>query len=258
MFFSSHNTRIINDHKLLKGFVFGVILILFIMESLPVCGQILPYSLLTQLYLPLLSNNYFNNYSTNSLFNTNPYIGLYSSGLYNTLPAYNTYNSFAALNRTPYYPQATLAGSLIPFGNPYYTNPFLFPYNAAAVYFAAAVTPANVAGSWAGQWVSTLLTAGVVTGDLSITLAQNDTDVSGTAVFLLNKILKYGAYVVGTVEGNVLTLTSTVVTSPTGTMTYDVSITATVTDTFMEGTYKVINLSTGLVTEQGSFTANRL
>jgi hypothetical protein len=131
------------------------------------------------------------------------------------------------------------------------------PYTAAAFYYAAAV-PADVSGSWAGTWTSSFLAGGVITGELSMTFAQVDVDVTGTAVFLLNKILKYGAYVAGTVDGNILSLNSTVTTSVTGTMTFDVTMVATVNGASMEGTYEVLNLATGLISEQGTFVATRL
>jgi hypothetical protein len=179
----------------------------------------------------------------------NPYLGLYNP--------FSVFNSYSSFNNTPFFPQANVAGGLIPFTS-LYANPFAFPYTAAANYFIAQVLPANVAGTWSGVWTSTFLAGGVIVGDISMTLTQTDTEVAGTAVFLLNKILKYGAYVVGTVEGNTLTLTSTITTSVTGTMTYDVTFTATVTDLSMEGTYVVINLATGLVAEEGTFAATRL
>lgn len=222
------------------------------MGNISAQGQIFPFSPYVQPFIPLSSNTYnLNSYSpaiSASLFS--PYLGLY-----NPFSLFN--NSFSLFNSTPFYPQATAAGSLFPFTS-FYTNPFPFPYTAAGAYFAAAVLPANVAGTWAGVWTSSFLLGGVITGEISMTLTQTDTEVAGTAVFLLNKILKYGAYVVGTVEGNILTLNSTITTSITGTMTYDVTFTATVTDVSMEGTYVVINLATGLVAEEGIFTATRL
>ena len=226
-----------------------LITLLFALGSIPAFGQIFPYSPYLQSYLPLASNSYLNNYglfpSTN--FST-PYLGFYNP--------FSSLNSFPSFNRVPFYPQASIAGGLVPFTG-FFANPLPFPYSAAA-YFAAAVTPADVSGTWAGTWVSTFLTGGVISGEISMTLTQNGTDVNGTAVFLLNKILKYGAYVVGIVEGNTLKLTSSVVTSVTGTMVFDVEIIATVTDIGMEGTYVVISLATGLVAEEGTFIATRL
>jgi hypothetical protein len=232
-------------------FVFLLICSFSVMGNISAQGQIFPYSPYIQPFFPLSSNTYnLNPYSSGiptSL--TNPYLGLYNP--------FSLFNSFSYFNRAPLYPQATAAGGLIPFTS-FYTNPFAFPYNAAAAYFAAAVLPADVAGAWAGVWTSTFLLGGVITGEISMTLTQTDTEVAGTAVFLLNKILKFGAYVVGTVDGNILTLNSTITTSVTGTMTYDVTFIATVTDVSMEGTYVVINLATGLVAEEGTFAATRL
>jgi len=241
---------IIDRQFFLNIFVCVLICFLSSIISIPAQGQIFPFSSNFPSYFSFFSNPYFNPYSsvTSSNF-VNPFVGLY-----NPFP---TFNNFSSYNVSPYFPQASIAGGLVPFAAPY-ASPFIFPYNAAAAYFAAAVTPANVAGSWAGTWVSTFLTGGVISGEISMTLTQNGTDVTGTAVFLLNKILKYGAYVVGTVEGNTLTLTSSVVTSVTGTMVFDVEIVATVTDIGMEGSYVVISLATGLVSEEGSFTAIRL
>jgi len=232
--------------------IFVCVLICFFCSigSIPAQGQIFPYSSYGQPYFSFFSNPYFNPYNSVTSANfINPFIGLYNP--------FSTFNNFSSFSGTPYYPQASIAGGLVPFANPY-TNPFVFPYNAAAAYFAAAVTPADVAGSWAGTWTSIFLAGGVITGEISMTLTQSGTEVTGTAVFLLNKILKYGAYVVGTVEGNTLTLTSSVVTSVTGTMVFDVEIIATVTDIGMEGSYVVISLATGLVAEEGTFTAIRL
>ncbi|MGA1790394.1 MAG: hypothetical protein ACMUIM_02830 [bacterium] len=241
---------IINHRSFLNIFMCVLICFFCSIVSVPAQGQIFPYSSNVQSYFSFFSNPYFNPYSSVTSANWgNPFIGLY-----NPFP---TFNNFSSFNGTPYYPQASIAGGLVPFAAPY-ANPFVLPYNAAAAYFAAAVTPADVAGSWAGTWVSTFLAGGVITGEISMTLTQNGTEVAGTAVFLLNKILKYGAYVVGTVEGNTLTLTSSVVTSVTGTMVFDVEIVATVTDIGMEGSYVVISLATGLVSEEGTFIATRL
>lgn len=252
MFFNHLNKNTIRKLLLIKGCVFTLVLLICLTGTIAALGQFFPYFPFSQPYFPVFSNTYLNNYIGFSPFNGfNPYI----TG-YNAFPAYNALTSFNALNTPPFYPQASVSGGLIPFGS-IYTNPLAFPYSAAA-YFAAAVIPADVSGTWAGQWISTYLTAGIITGELSMTLAQSDVNVTGTSVFLLNKILKYGAYVIGTVEGNVLTLNSTVVTSATGTMTFDVTIIATVNDVNMEGTYEVINLVTGLITEQGTFTATRI
>ncbi|MGA1840156.1 MAG: hypothetical protein ACMUIU_05970 [bacterium] len=247
MFHRYLNKKVVNCCLLFTFLIFCS----FIMVNISADGQIFPFPPYIQPFIPLASNTYnFSSYNPAipaSL--TSPYLGLY-----NPFPLFN-YN-FSPFSSTPFFPQATAAGSLVPFTS-FYTTPFPLPYTAAA-YFAAAVLPANVAGTWAGVWTSTFLLGGVITGEISMTLTQTDTEVAGTAVFLLNKILKYGAYVVGTVDGNILTLNSTIVTSVTGTMTYDVTFTATVTDLSMEGTYVVINLATGLVAEEGTFTATRL
>jgi len=254
MFFTRSNKKIINL------FVVSLFILVFLFASRQTYGQLLPYFP----YSPTLANPLFNSILTgipNGL--TTPYYPLFSPfSVFNNIGAvsntgYNSVNSILPITRLALPPQATIAGGLLPFTNPL-VNPFLSPYSIAASYFAAALVPADVAGSWAGQWISTFLTAGIITGDLSITLAQVGSDVTGTAVFLFNKILKFGASVVGTVEGNALTLTSTVVTSPLGTMTFDVTFVATVTNDTMEGTYEVINLITGLIAEQGTFTAVRL
>lgn len=252
MFHKYLNKKLINCCIL---FVFLIFCSFSIIGNILAEGQIFPFSPYIQPFIPLASNTYnLNSYNPavpSSL--TSPYLGLY-----NPFSRFNY--SFSLFNSAPFYPQvypqATAAGSLIPFAS-FYTNPFPLPYTAAA-YFAAAVLPADVAGTWAGVWTSTFLLGGVITGEISMTLTQTDIEVAGTAVFLLNKILKYGAYVVGTVEGNILTLNSTITTSVTGTMTYDVTFIATVTDISMEGTYVVINLATGLVAEEGTFTATRL
>ena len=252
MLFKCRNKRSIGHQISLIGTISILIILFSFSGNIPAFGQIFPYSPYVQSYLPLASSSYINNYNPFPLTNfLNPYLGLYNP--------FSSLNSFASLNRNPFYPtypQASIAGGLVPFTS-FFANPFTFPYSAAA-YFAAAAIPADVSGSWAGTWVSTFLAGGVITGDISMTLTQNGTEVAGTAVFLLNKILKYGAYVVGTVEGNTLTLTSSVVTSVTGTMVFDVEIIATVTDIGMEGNYVIISLATGLVAEEGTFTATRL
>ena len=252
----------------------GVLSLVFFCISMvgwtPAFGQISFIPPYFQSILPTFSNSIYGASSLSSAIN--PYASIYNP--------FSFYSGFNSVTRAPYYPQASIAGSLIPFANPFvssfanpftssfanpfassFTNPLLSPlanpYTAAAFYYAAAV-PADVSGTWAGTWTSSFLAGGVITGELSVTLAQIDADVTGTAVFLLNKILKYGAYVVGTVDGNLLTLTSTVVTSVTGTMTFDVTLVATVNGTSMEGTYEVISLATGLISEQGTFVATRL
>lgn len=223
--------------------------LVFCMKSIPASGQIFPYLPFFQQNLPSLSNFFINPYVvTNPYFSINPYLGLL-----NQSPLFN--NPFS-LNISSLYPQANIAGGLIPFTS-FNLNPFGLPYIPAATYFAAALTPVDVAGTWAGVWVSTFLAGGVTTGDLSITLAQSGTDVTGTVAFFLNKILKFGADVVGTVEGNILTLTSTVVTVG-GTKTFDVTISATVNGIEMDGTYLVINNVTASTAEEGTFTATRL
>lgn len=251
--------RIIHVRAYYIFFIIATIFCLHLLSS-HCAGQILPYLPFTQSYTPFYSNPYigagilpYNRISQYTFLNpyniSNPYIGFYNP--------FSVLNSaFSQFAGSSLYPQASVAGGLVPF-NSYLINPFVPPYFAAAAYFAA-VTTADVSGSWSGTWLSTFLAAGAVAGDLSITLAQNGTEVTGTAAFLLNKVLKYGATVVGTVDGNLLTLTSTVVTSIAGTMVFDVTITATVTDLTMEGTYSVINLSTGLLAEEGTFIASRL
>jgi hypothetical protein len=219
------------------------------MKSIPASGQVFPYFPLFQQYLPSLSSFFINPYAA-----TNPYLGINPYlGLLNQSPLFN--NPFS-LNTSSLYPQASVAGGLIPFTS-FNLNPFSLPYVPAASYFAAAVTPVDVAGAWSGVWVSTFLAGGVTTGDLSLTLAQSGTDVTGTVAFFLNKILKFGADVVGTVEGNILTLTSTVVTVG-GTKTYDVTISAIVNGIEMDGTYVIINNVTVSTAEEGTFTATRL
>lgn len=226
------------------------IFLVFCMQNIPASGQIFPYTSFLQQYLPLASNLYINPYNTSSpYFRINPYLGLY-----NQFPEFNNPFSFST---SLFYPQANIAGGLIPFTG-FNANPFGFPYIPAAAYIAAALTPADVAGAWSGIWVSTFLAGGVTTGDLSITLAQAEIDVTGTVAFFLNKILKFGADVGGTVDGNTLTLSSTVVPSVGGTKTFDVTISATVNGIGMEGTYLVINNVTGSIAEEGTFTANKL
>ncbi|MGA1795149.1 MAG: hypothetical protein ACMUIL_04730 [bacterium] len=185
-------------------------------------------------------------------------------------PALSLYNPWTSLggygvaDRPSWYPQASIAGSLVPFANtlagPFanpFVSPFANPYTAAAFYYAAAVT-ADVSGTWTGVWTSTYLAGGVTTGDLSITLAQSGSAVTGTVAFFLNKILKFGADVAGSVDVNTLSLTSTVIPSAGGTKSFDVTISATVTDTSMKGTYIAINNVTGNIAEEGTFTATRL
>ena len=222
--------------------------------SLPALGQIFSYSPYAQPYLSLFSNPF--SYTFNTSYNRiSPYSGINPNiGLYNPFLLLNAFNS---INSTSLYPQANLAGNLIPITG-FYANPFAYPYNAAGAYFAAAVTPVDVAGTWSGVWTSTFLAGGVTTGDLSITLAQVETDVTGTLAFFLNKILKFGADVVGTVSGNTLNLTSTVIPAVGGTKSFDVTITATVNAGSMEGTYFIINNVTGNTAEEGTFYANRL
>ncbi|MGA1840162.1 MAG: hypothetical protein ACMUIU_06000 [bacterium] len=225
------------------------VFLVFFMQSIPASGQIFPYLPFFQQYLPSLSNLFINPYAAaNPYYSLNPYLGLL-----NQSPLFN--NPFS-LNTSSLYPQASVAGGLIPFTG-FNLNPFGLPYIPAATYFAAALTPVDVAGAWAGVWVSTFLPGGVTTGDLSITLAQSGTDVTGTVAFFLNKILKFGADVVGTVEGNILTLTSTVLTVG-GTKTFDVTISATVNGIEMDGTYLAINNVTASIAEEGTFTATRL
>jgi hypothetical protein len=220
------------------------------MKSIPASGQIFPYLPFFQQYLPSFSNSYINPYAaTNPYFGINPYLGIF-----NQSPLFSNPFSFST---SSFYPQANVAGGLIPFTS-FNLNPFGFPYIPAATYFAAALTPVDVAGAWSGVWVSTFLAGGVTTGDLSITLAQSGTDVTGTVAFFLNKILKFGADVVGTVEGNILTLTSTVVPGVGGTKTFDVTISATVNGIEMDGTYLVINNVTLNTAEEGTFVATRL
>lgn len=256
MFVKFRETSSISKNLMKTGSLFSLIFLTCLIVIVPVFGQILNYVPYTQLSLFPFSNPYSINYNGLSSFSLlSPYVAGYN-------PYLNpTFNALGTLSRTfsypQLYPQANVNGSLVPFANPVF-NPLPLPYNIAASYFAAALIPADVSGTWFGQWASSFLAAGVVVGELSITLAQNGTDVTGTAVFLLNKVLKYGAYVTGTVEGDVLTLNSTIVTSATGTMTFDVTIVATVAGTSMEGTYEVINLATGLISEQGTFTATRL
>lgn len=252
----------------------GLLSIVFFCISMvgwtPAFGQLSFIPPYFQSFVPTFSNSIYGAPSFSNVIN--PYASIYNP--------FSFYGGFNPVTRVSYYPQASVAGSLIPFTNPFassfanpfassFSNPLLSsfanpllsplanPYTAAAFYYAAAV-PADVSGTWAGTWTSSFLAGGVITGELSITLAQADIDVTGTAVFLLNKILKYGAYVIGTVDGNILTITSTVTTSVTGTMTFDVTMVATVNGTTMEGTYEVISLATGLISEQGTFIANRL
>jgi len=228
----------------------------------PAFGQLFFIPPYFQSFLPAFSNSIYGAPSFSSAIN--PYASIYNP--------FSLYSGFNSVTRASYYPQASIAGSLIPFANPFvssfanpfvnsFANPFVSPlanpYTAAAFYYAAAV-PADVSGTWSGTWTSSFLAGGLITGELSMTFAQVDIDVTGTAVFLLNKILKYGAYVAGTVDGNILTLNSTVTTSVAGTMTFDVTMVATVNGTSMEGTYEVINLTTGLISEQGTFVATRL
>ncbi|MGA1795141.1 MAG: hypothetical protein ACMUIL_04690 [bacterium] len=257
-------------HMLYGGLLSLVFFCISMVGWTPAFGQLSVIPPYFQSLVPTFSNSIYGAPSFSNVIN--PY-----ASIYNPFSLYSGFNSFS---RTAYYPQARVAGSLIPFGSPFassyanpfvssfsspfassfansFVNPFANPYTAAAFYYAAAV-PADVSGTWAGTWTSSFLAGGVITGELSMTLAQADSDVTGTAVFLLNKILKYGAYVVGTVDGNVLTINSTVTTSVTGTMIYDVTMVATVNGTTMEGTYEVINLSTALISEQGTFVANRL
>jgi len=223
--------------------VFGLLLFMSVIMAR---GQFLPYlPYYSQPYFPFPTIPYFSPY-----IGTNPYIGLYNP--------FSFLNSTTSLIGSPIYPQASVAGSLIPFTG-LYPSPFIPFYSAAAVnYIAAAVIPADVSGTWSGVWVSTFLAGGITTGDLSMTLAQAGADVTGTTAFFLNKILKFGADVVGTVEGNALTLTSTIVPSLLGTKSFDVTISAIVNGGSMEGTYVVINNVTGLVAEEGTFTAVRL
>lgn len=230
--------------------------LIFSLWGLQALAQIFPYSPYTQPYFQLFPNPYTVNYTPNTVFNRigayngiNPFIGVYNS--------FSVLNALSALNGTSLYPQANIAGGLVPFSS-FYANPFLLPYNAAGAYFAAAVIPADVAGSWSGVWTSTFLAGGVITGDLSLTLAQVESDVTGTVAFFLNKILKFGADVVGSVSGNELTLTSTVIPGAGGTKTFDVTIAATVSGSSMDGTYLVINNVTGNIAEEGTFYANRL
>jgi len=230
--------------------------LLCVMIAFSASAQILPYFSPIQLNSSQLWNPYLNplyapatNFGIPSYGSLSPYQWLYSP--------FSVLNNLVSLNKTTLYPQASLAGSLIPF-TPFYWNPFTVPYNAAGTYFASAVTDVDVAGTWSGVWISTFLAGGVTTGDLSLTLAQSGTNVTGTVAFFLNKILKFGADVVGSVEGNILTLTSTVIPGAGGTKSFDVTITATVNVASMDGTYLVINNVTGNIAEEGTFTATRL
>lgn len=233
-----------------------------------VFGQLPPYVPYIQNPLALL---------TNLTINPSAQVAAYArpfspfSWINPALSLYNPWTSFGGygvVDRTSWYPQASIAGGLIPFANPFvssfanpFANPFASsfanPYTAAALYYAAAVT-ADVSGTWTGVWTSTFLPGGITTGDLSITLAQSVSDVTGTVAFFLNKILKFGADVVGVVDIDTLTLTSTVIPGAGGTKSFDVTIKATVTDITMNGTYVAINNVTGNIAEEGTFTATRL
>ena len=256
MFFKCIARRIFDHFVFRPKAAFIMSCLIFSLWGLQAWAQVFPYSAYTQPYLPIFPSPYALNYTLNTAFNRigaynliNPFIGAYNS--------LSVLNAQPAFNGTSTYPQANLAGGLIPFSS-FYANPFLLPYNAAGAYFAAAVIPADVAGTWSGVWTSTFLAGGVTTGDLSLTLAQVESDVTGTVAFFLNKILKFGADVAGTVSGNALTLTSTVIPGVGGTKSFDVTITATVNGSSMDGTYLVINNVTGNIAEEGTFYANML
>ncbi|MGA1845098.1 MAG: hypothetical protein ACMUIS_11100 [bacterium] len=227
-------------------------------------GQLPPYAPYVQNPLPLLTNLTINPAAQSGVYARsfspfawiNPALSLYNP--------WTSFGGYGVVDRSFWYPQASIAGSLAPFAStlasPFaspFVSPFASPYSAAALYYAAAVT-ADVSGAWTGVWTSTYLAGGVTTGDLSITLVQSGTTVTGTVAFFLNKILKFGADVAGSVDVNTLTLTSTVIPSAGGTKSFDVTITATVTDTSMKGTYIAINNVTGNIAEEGTFTATRL
>ena len=226
-------------------------------------GQLSPYVPYLQNPLPLLTNPAINPValaayarSFSSFAWSNPGVSLYSP--------WTPFAGSGVVAPQSWYPQAGIAGTLVPFVNPFaglsanpFVSPFANPYTAAALYYAAAVTP-DVSGTWTGVWTSTYLAGGVTTGDLSITLAQSGTSVTGTVAFFLNKILKFGADVAGSVDANTLNLTSTVIPGAGGTKSFDVTITATVTDTTMNGTYIAINNVTANIAEEGTFTATRL
>lgn len=261
MFFNTQS-----KNWLLNVLIIIVILFTLLFSQKIVSAQLLGYPFINQAYLPVNLGLYNNTYNLNPYYGISPYLSLYNPLVQN----------ISLLNRTSTAAQASIAGALVPFANPLTTaynpfssilanslTPFATPvnylYNAAvARYIAATTVPANVSGSWAGIWVSTFLAGGVTTGDLSITLAQLDIDVTGTVVFLLNKVLKFGAEVVGTVTGNSLILTSTVIPSAGGTKSFDVTLAATVIGNEMEGTYVVVNNVTGNTAEEGTFTATRL
>jgi len=252
--------------------VLALICIILCLYWSPVFGQLTSYAPYIQNPLSILTNLTINPSAQLAAYARsfspfawiNPAISLYNPWTFT--------GGYGVVNQPSWYPQASVAGSLIPFANPFvssFTNPFVSafanpfvsafanPYTAAALYYAAAVTP-DVSGTWTGVWTSTFLAGGVTTGDLSITLAQLGTDVTGTVAFFLNKILKFGAEVVGVVDVNTLTLTSTVIPGAGGTKSFDVTITATVTDITMNGTYIAINNVTGKIVEEGTFTATKL
>ena len=214
--------------------------------------QINPYALST-ISLSSAYANPFSNYLPIQSYYQNPYVSYpYNYGQSNIINPYQyqspyvyTTNPYASNTVNPYTQQTTYTQPL-----PYYqTNSTTTNTNASTQ-----GTLANVNGTWAGTWFTTLANGTVDNGDTTLSLIQNSTGLSGSISFSLNSYQKLSTNVNGTINGSNLTLTGSLIS---GTEFYTLYVNGSLSGSDISGTYS-ISTNNGTVVESGTYTIARL
>ncbi|MEW5804233.1 MAG: hypothetical protein AB1847_19225 [bacterium] len=140
----------------------------------------------------------------------------------------------------------------------YYGPAVSSPFRGAAAagpYFINALLPADVIGSWSGTWTDS---TGLATGDMSLTLAQALSGISGTLALTIGGLARYGCAVSGVIDVDTLSISGTGLISSKLLLPYTITMDASVAGTAMTGTFTVTDRLLGTILQTGTFTANKL